>query len=367
MKNLSVKYSSYIFEVVVEHAPNAIILIDGEGCIGYINEHTEKLFGYDRAELDGQHIEILMPVRFRKSHPGHRNSFIDTPIARPMGGGRDLYALRKDGTEIQVEIGLNPINTMEGPIVLVSVIDITERKNQEAIIKKQLIELAIKNKDLEEFTYIASHDLQEPLRTITNYIQILKMDLPDLDPIADEYLNAIDLSSRRMKALVRGLLDFSRIGTGRVLVSADCRKIVNDVLSDLAGLISSTGAVIYIGELPTLNVYEAELRQLFQNLISNAIKFKKPDLRPEISISCVKLDGHWLYSVRDNGIGIEPRYFDKIFHIFQRLHAQDSYEGYGIGLAYCKKIAELHAGKIWLESTPGEGCTFYFTISNLKL
>ena len=289
------------------------------------------------------------------------------PVSRPMGEGRDMYALRKDGTEIQVQIGLNPIKTIEGPIVLVSVIDITERKNQESIIKKQLIELEIKNKDLEEFSYIASHDLQEPLRTITNYIQILKIDFPQLDPVASEYLRAIDLSSKRMKVLVKGLLDFSRIGTGRVLVTADCRRIVHDVLSDLAGLISDTGAVIHIGELPTLNVYEAELRQLFQNLISNAIKFRKADTAPEISISSVRLDGHWLFSVRDNGIGIEPRYFDRIFHIFQRLNSAEAYEGYGIGLAYCKKIAELHGGKIWLESAPGQGSTFYFTISNLKL
>jgi light-regulated signal transduction histidine kinase (bacteriophytochrome) len=210
--------------------------------------------------------------------------------------------------------------------------------------------------------------LQEPLRTVSNYIQAMEEDYgKQLNEEANGYLKTIDRATKRMSTLVRGLLGFSRLGRDKKLVNADCKKTVRDVIADLEHLIKTTATIISVGELPRLNIYETELRQVFQNLIVNAIKFKKKDVPSLIQIGCKKLEEEWQFNVTDNGIGINSKYFERIFYIFQRLHTDGEYEGYGIGLATCKKIVEQHGGKIWIESKEGSGSTFYFTISNLNL
>lgn len=356
------------FRLVVESAPNAMVLVNHEGIISLVNNQTEKLFGYAREELVGNKLELLLPERFRSNHPTHRNHFFASPSVRSMGAGRDLFALKKDGNEIQVEIGLNPIDTDEGPMVLASIIDITERKIQEiTLIRKN--ELEAKNKELEQFAYLASHDLQEPLRTVSNYIQILEEDYGrQLDDQGTKHLKTIDSATKRMSALVKALLLYSRIGRDRKLVETNCQSLLSEVSADLENLIKQAGAIISVlDDLPTLNVYEVEFRQLFQNLISNAIKFRKKNVPAHVDIRCVRQGEFWLFSVRDNGIGIDSKHFERIFFIFQKLHLENEYEGYGIGLANCKKIVELHGGKIWIDSTPGVGSTFSFTIPNLNL
>ncbi|AOP35982.1 PAS domain-containing sensor histidine kinase [Leptospira tipperaryensis] len=355
------------FRLVVESAPNAMILVSHEGTISLVNNQTEKLFGYDREELIGQKLEILLPDRFRGEHPDHRDRFFAEPSVRSMGAGRDLFALRKNGTEIQVEIGLNPIDTDEGPMVLASIIDITQRKIQETtLIRKN--ELEAKNKELEQFAYLASHDLQEPLRTVSNYIQILQEDYANtLDSTAHKHLKTINFATKRMSALVKALLMYSRIGRDRKLIRVDCNTLFEEVRADLESLILQSGAKITKDELPSLQVYEVEFRQLLQNLIANAIKFRKERTAPEIQIRVSQQGDLWQFSIQDNGIGIDSKYFDRIFFIFQRLHHDSEYEGYGIGLANCKKIVELHGGKIWIESTQNLGSTFYFTIPNLRI
>lgn len=353
------------FRLVVESAPNAMILVNSTGQITLVNNQTEKLFGYERNELIGNKIELLIPERFRTHHPDHRGIFFQKPQTRSMGVGRDLFAMRKDGTEVQVEIGLNPIETAEGNMVLASIIDITERKVQELSLKKQ-VELETKNKELEQFAYIASHDLQAPLRTVLNYMKVFEEDyLPLLDENARNYLVRVNKATERMSMLITVLLDFSRLGSDMRLTQCDCKKIISDVLADLESTISSSGTIILIDEMPTINVYETEMRQLFQNLISNAIKFRKKDAKAIIKIWCEKLKDKWKFYVSDNGIGIDPIHFERIFFVFQRLHSDAQYQGYGIGLANCKKIVEIHKGEIGVESELGHGTTFYFTISNL--
>lgn len=355
------------FRLVVESAPNSMVLVNDKGIISLVNKQTEMLFGYNRQEIIGQPMEFLMPDRFRKIHPGLRNSFFDAPSARTMGAGRDLYAMCKDGTEIQVEIGLNPLETDEGNMVLASIIDITERKKQEAIIIQQVYELEIKNKELEQFAYIASHDLQEPLRTVSNYLEILQEDYKDsIDEVGHRHITTIRNATSRMNVLVRALLNFSRLGRDRVLVEKDCNELVKDVIKDLDKLIDIEHAQIEVMPLPTLHLFETEMRQLFQNLITNAIKFHRVVTPPKIKISVMKKEEVYQFSVADNGIGIEEKHFERVFHIFQRLDHERKYDGFGIGLAYCKKIVELHGGKIWIESTVGKGATFNFTVSNLK-
>jgi PAS domain S-box-containing protein len=355
------------FRLVVESAPNAMILVNHDGIITLVNKQTELLFGYQRTELVGNKLEMLIPQRFSGHHPGHRENFFLKPQTRSMGAGRDLFAKRKDGTEIQVEIGLNPIETAEGHMVLASIIDITERKLQEITLKKQ-VELETKNKELEQFAYVASHDLQEPLRTVSNYMQLFKEDYSErLDEQAFRYIHAVNNATSRMSMLIKALLEFSRLGSNRKLVSVDCSELVKDVLSDLQKFIKTSGAVITVAKLPTINVYETEIRQVFQNLITNAIKFCEKGTVPEVNIYVEKLADKWQFSVKDNGIGISVSHYKRIFEIFQRLHTTAEYEGNGIGLANCKKIVELHQGEIWVESSSGNGSEFFFTIPPLLL
>ncbi|GIM18610.1 hypothetical protein KHM09_10610 [Leptospira borgpetersenii] len=360
------KHSELTFQLMVESVPNAILLLNRDGKIVYINNQAEKLFRYERIELIGQVVEVLLPHRYRKNHPTFRDSFFLSPKVRPMGAGRDLFGLKKDGAEFPIEIGLNPIDTDDGLMVLASIIDITERKNQEAtLIRKN--ELEVKNKELEQFAFLASHDLQEPLRTVSNYIQILEEDYGNtLDSNANRHLKTIDQATKRMSVLVKALLMYARIGRDQKLTLTDLNRTLSEVLSDLENLILHSKAKIISELLPSLNVYEVEFRQLLQNLITNAIKFSKKETDPEIKIHCRNEGEHWHFSVQDNGIGIESKYLDRIFFIFQRLHIKEEYEGHGIGLAHCKKIIELHNGRIWVESSIGIGSTFYFNIPILN-
>jgi PAS domain S-box-containing protein len=356
------------FRLVVESAPNAIILVDKSGEISLVNKQTEALFGYSRIELIGQTVEILLPINLKQSHPNLRNMFLAAPQTRAMGAGRDLYARRKDGSEFPVEIGLNPIETMSGNQVLASIIDISERKKIENEVQLYTKKIEEKNKELEQFTYIASHDLQEPLNTIISFIKVIEENSDrEFSELEKDSFLFINQASLRMKELIKGLLDYSRLGRRAEVKKLDSRLIVQAVCHDLDYLIRETNTKIIIGELPKIYAFETELRLLFQNLISNAIKFTEPNTSPVISITAEKGRSHWQFTVKDNGIGIDPIYKDKIFIIFQRLHGRNEYEGTGIGLAHCRKIVELHNGDIWVESEVGQGSTFQFTInSNIK-
>ncbi len=356
------------FRLVVESAPNAIILIDNLGVIKLINKQTEILFGYTRTELIDQKMEILLPSRHKANHPNLRNHFLAAPQTRSMGAGRDLYAIRKDGSEFPVEIGLNPLETINGNQVLASIIDISERKKIEEATKLQSKKIEAKNKELEQFTYIASHDLQEPLNTIISFIGIIENNSErvynDLEKDSFKFINQ---ASTRMKELIKGLLDYSRLGQKAEIKKIKSKLLVQSVCYDLDYIITKTNAKITIGDLPTTYAYETELRLLFQNLISNSIKFMDPEKTPEISISAEQSKHTTTFIVSDNGIGIDLKYKEKIFTIFQRLHGRNEYEGTGIGLAHCRKIVDLHNGKIWVESEVGKGSTFYFTINlNIK-
>ncbi len=241
--------------------------------------------------------------------------------------------------------------------------DITIQKEAELQLAKQNHELEFKNKELEQFAYVASHDLQEPLRTINSYIELvgeLYKDKFDEDGL--RFMMHIENASTRMKFLIKDLLDYSRLGREKVFVNVDCNKIVKDVLLDLNTSISESKAVIAVDKLPKIIGLEVELKQLFQNLITNAIKFTKENSTPVIKISAQEGNGEWLFKVQDEGIGIKKKYFERVFTIFQRLHRRDKYPGTGIGLALCKKIVEMHRGAIWIESEFGKGTTFFFTI-----
>ncbi|MDF2192279.1 ATP-binding protein [Paraflavitalea sp. CAU 1676] len=235
-------------------------------------------------------------------------------------------------------------------------------------VQHRTAELERKNKELEQFAYVASHDLQEPLRTTTGFVEALRKQYKGrLDDHADKYLDYIAQSAERMKTLIKDLLDYSRIGREKLFVPVHCNNLLAEVKADLDTVIQESKAVITVGELPVVHALPTELKLLFQNLISNSIKFRRAGVAPVIHIDVQADKASWKFSVKDNGIGMDPGYQDRIFIIFQRLHTRQDYEGSGIGLAHCKKIVELHGGSIWVDSVPGQGSTFYFTIAEMPL
>lgn len=349
--------------VIIDAAPCGMVMVNDQGKVVLVNTQVEKLFGYSRDELLGQPIEILVPMPLRSDHPKHRSDFLANPKARAMGAGRDLYGQRKDSTAIPVEIGLSPL-VMDGErYVVASVVDITQRKFAESKLQENLLELQRSNSDLEQFAYVCSHDLQEPLRVISNYTQLLAKRYHDqLDDDATEFVEYIVDATKRMQELINDLLLYSRVQTkGQAFRKTDCHERAQTAISNLTLAVEESGANITLGHLPTLLADGSQMLQVFQNLISNAIKFRA-EQPLQIQISATKADNAWLFSITDNGLGIDMKYSDRIFIIFQRLHNREQYPGSGIGLAICKKIVERHGGKIWIESRPGEGTTFYFTI-----
>lgn len=231
-------------------------------------------------------------------------------------------------------------------------------------------ELSRSNAELQEFAYVASHDLQEPLRAISGYVKLLQTEyVSELDETAHEYIDwAID-GTRRMRSLVEDLLAYSRVGTQeQTLAEVDCQQVVREVISNLQTSIVESDAEIIDRDLPCLMADRTQLVQLFQNLLANAVKFRRQDTAPKIIIQAkLTTDNYWLFSVEDNGIGISPKYFDRIFKIFKRLHTNREFTGTGVGLALCRKIVQRHGGKIWLESQLGQGSTFFFTMARSSL
>jgi len=345
-----------MFRLIVEAAPHAIVVVNPRRLIALVNRRTEELFGYSRDELVGQPTEILVPMQFRKAHPGHVESFLAAPTAREMAGGRELLGRRRDGSELAVEVGLTPLPTPDGRFTMASIIDITERKRYED-------ELRRSNAELEQFAYIASHDLQEPLRMVASYTELIGQRYRgQLDDKADKYIfYAVD-GAKRMQRLVADLLTYSRVGSqGRPLVEVDTQAVVTSTVDMMQPSIRKARARIEVSPLPHVMADEVQLRQLFQNLIGNALKFRA-EADPVIGVRVAHHGDQWLFCVEDNGIGIDMQYAERVFQMFQRLHERGKYEGSGIGLTIVKRIVERHGGRVWIESTPGLGTSFFFSL-----
>ena len=277
----------------------------------------------------------------------------------------ELWMRRRNGTDFWVNlIGyiLNPGDPSEGTIWLCE--DRSAYKQAEAELAQRTQELARSNADLEQFAYVASHDLQEPLRMVGSYMQLIEKRYKDkLDKDAREFIEFAVDGAQRMQGMINDLLAYSRIGTkGNPFASIDCEKVLERALGNLRMTIAETGAQITHDPLPTVLGDATQLSQLFQNFIANAIKFRGKG-QPQIHVGVEAKDGFWQFAVRDNGIGIAPEYFEKIFVLFQRLHGRSAYPGTGIGLAICKRVVERHGGRAWVESSPGRGSTFLFTVA----
>jgi PAS domain S-box-containing protein len=355
------------FRLAVEACPLGMVMVAATGRIVMVNSATERMFGYSRNELIGQTVELLVPRTSRVVHNEYREHFTKVPDSYRNAMGRELKATRKDGAEFPVQISLNNIPTPQGTYVLSVVEDITERKHTAEELQAQREELLRSNRDLEQFAYIASHDLQEPLRMVASYTELLSERYQgQLDEKADKYIRYAVDGARRMQQLVADILAYSRVGSqGRPLVRVDASAIADRVIGSMRATIEAQGACVERTELPFVLADESQLSQLFQNLISNSIKFRS-EQPPRVHISA-RLQGVQVeFVVSDNGIGIEPQYAERIFGMFQRLHERGKYEGTGIGLAVAQRIVERHGGRIWVESELGKGAAIHFTLQTTK-
>jgi PAS domain S-box-containing protein len=362
------KESGAKYRGLLEAAPDAMVVVNSEGEIVLLNLQAEKQFGYHRDELLGQKVKNIIPEGFAERLIADGLRSAEDALAQQIGTGIELIGLRKDGSEFPIEIMLSPLESAEGILVTAAIRDITARKMAEAHLLRKMEELNRSNEELGHFASIASHDLQEPLRMVASYTQLLsKRYKGKLDSDADEFIAfAVDGASR-MQQLIQDLLAYSRVETkGRDLLDASSEKALQQALVNLRSAIAESGALVTHDPLPTVLADETQLIQLFQNLIGNAIKYQNPGV-PQIHISAARNDEKkWLFSVRDNGLGIDPQYFERIFGMFQRLHKRDEFAGTGIGLAICRKIVERHGGSISVESQPGQGSTFRFALTGSK-
>ncbi len=348
---------------VIDVMPEAILLVDRDGIIRRVNQRSEAIFGYSTEELLGSSVDSLLPERFRAQHPSHRADYRAEPTVRPMGQGRDLFALRKGGKEFPVEVALAPIGQGGDGQVVVSVSDITQRKAAADALRLSNQRLKRSNQELTQFAYVASHDLQEPLRMVDSYMGLIERRYKGkLDQDADDFIGYAVDGARRMKRLINELLAYSRVSNRALKVAqVNMRDVVSGVLAILKKPIEESRARIEVGSLPVIDADTGQMERLFQNLIGNALKFRSNDA-PVITISAEKTGVEWEFQVSDNGIGIAEEFRKKVFDIFSRLHSREEYDGTGIGLAACKRIVEMHGGAIWVESKEGGGSTFHFTL-----
>jgi len=353
------------FRGLLESAPDGVIIVDAAGLIQIVNRQTEVLFGYPRAELLGHPVEQLLPERFREQHLKHRAGYQSDPRTRPMGTNLELFGRRRDGLEFPVEISLSPMTTDDHEtLIIANVRDVTARKIADQRMHAVAADLARSNAELEQFAYVASHDLQEPLRMVASFTQLLARRYQGkLGDDADEFIGFVVEGAQRMQELINDLLTYSRVGTRELeLQKVDTSRMVDQVVTDLAAAIAEAQASVTRDALPTVLGDPIQLGQLFQNLIANGIKFRRAGESPRVHVSATRGDRAWIISIADNGIGIEPQYQERIFALFQRLHTRSAYPGTGIGLAICKKIVERHRGQIRVESEPGRGTTFVLTL-----
>jgi PAS domain S-box-containing protein len=349
---------------LLEAAPDAMVVVNQAGEIVLLNVQAEKQFGYRRDELVGQKVKNIIPEGFAERLLADALRSAEDALAQQIGTGIELNGRRKNGSEFPIEIMLSPLESAEGILVTAAVRDITMRKKAEAHLLQKVEELNRSNEELEQFAYIASHDLQEPLRMVASYTQLLSRRYKGkLDSNADEFISfAVDGASR-MQRLIKDLLAYSRVGTrAKDLFDTSSEEALQQALINLRGAVEESGAQVTHDPLPIVVADEMQLIQLFQNLVGNAIKYQNPGT-PRVHISAAR-DGEkrWTFSVRDNGLGIDSQYFEMIFGMFQRLHKREEFEGTGVGLAICKKIVERHGGSISVKSELGHGSTFSFAL-----
>ncbi|MCU7495707.1 MAG: PAS domain S-box protein [Ignavibacteria bacterium] len=353
--------SELLFRKVWESSFDGMRLINKNGIIVKVNDAFCRMVGLKKEELEGK--------PFTKIYKSSHEELLRKAINRIATGTTVPRYVEKfdlwNGQSIWFEVSNNLLNVSNSSPMLLSIFrDISQRKLSEERLNRTINKLEESNRELEQFAYVASHDLQEPLRMVANYTQLLaKRYQNKLDETGKEFISFAVNGAIRMQSLIKDLLAYSRVTTkARPFEETDCNEVLKEVLLDLKFAVEESKAVIQYGRLPLILADRTQFRQLLQNLLSNSLKFRT-EKAPEISITAESRDNEWLFKISDNGIGIDPQYFERIFMLFQRLHDSGTYPGTGIGLAICKKIVERHGGRMYVESAPGRGTAFYFTIA----
>jgi PAS domain S-box-containing protein len=349
---------------LLEAAPDAMVVVDQAGAIVLLNAQAEKQFGYRRDELLGQPVTNLIPEGFAERLAADALRPAAEALAQVIGTGLELVARRRDGSEFPIELMLSPLASAEGALITAAIRDISVRRAAEAELREMVEALRQSNIELEQFAYVASHDLQEPLRMVSSYTELLgRRYAGKLDADADEFIAFAVDGATRMQRLIQDLLEYSRIGTkGRQLTPISSEDAFATASLNLRRMIEDEGATVTHDPLPMVLADETQLVQLFQNLVGNGIKYRSAEAA-RIHVSAVPAGDRWEFTVADNGIGIDPEYHDRIFGMFQRLHGREE-AGTGIGLAIAKKIAERHGGSITVDSTLGAGATFRYSLAD---
>jgi PAS domain S-box-containing protein len=357
------KESAAKYRGLLEAAPDAMVVVNQAGVIVLLNVQAEKQFGYRRDELVGHKLTNIIPEGFAERLIADATRSTAEALAQQIGMGIELSGRRKDGTAFPIEIMLSPLQSAEGILVTAAIRNITARKKseQELAVANQVLEES--NLELKQFAYIASHDLQTPLRSIAGFIQLLQQEYEGkLDEQAQDWILRTVGAVERMQTLIRDLLSYSCVeARSGPFMQIPFLDIVNDALLLLESSIHDSGGQVACGKLPIVMGDRSQLVQLMQNLIGNGLAYRS-DKPPHIHISAERRGKDWIFSVSDNGIGIDPKHYEQIFEIFKRLHNQKDKPGTGIGLAVCRRVVNRHGGKIWVESEPGHGSTFHFTI-----
>lgn len=352
------KQSEELFRILFYSSPIGIYIVQ-DGRFRFVGHQFARITGYSEDELIGiSSLNLVLPE--------DRNVVRENAVKMLKGersSGYEFRILTKSAETKWVMETVAPVFYQRRRATLGNLVSITERKQAEKELKQIMAEMTRSNTELDQFAHVVSHDLQEPLRMVSSYTQLLARQYHGkLDGDADEFIAYAVDGANRMQVLLNDLLDYSRVGTrGKPFKVIYCEDVFDQAMANMKLAIEESGAVVNHDPLPIIMADEGQLVQLFQNLIGNAVKFRNQE-PPCIHVSAEKKRNEWVFSVRDNGIGIDPQHAQSIFEIFRRLHTREEYPGTGMGLAICKKIVERHGGQIWVQSQPGEGSTFYFTI-----